>query len=114
MDECPTCGRKIRGEFCPYCDEERDGEEAGEAAPASGEGLVETFSCEHQWQADFIVSLLESEGIPAYRRPASSAGSLESSSAASKSISIQVEEEDTDRAREIIESAKHDLDAQEH
>ena len=114
MNECPTCGRRIRGEFCPYCDEERDEGQPEEATPASDEGLVEIFYCDHQWQADFIMSLLESEGIPAYKRSSSSGGGLESPSGASDSFSIQVEEEDSDRARETIESAKHDLDAQEH
>ena len=115
MDECPTCGRTIRGDVCPYCDEEVLDDDAAESTQVPDENLVEAFTCKHEWQAEFIISLLESEGIPAYQKPGSSLDAADYSSGdAGGSISIQVEEEDVDRAREIIEAAESDLESQEH
>jgi Putative prokaryotic signal transducing protein len=105
MSECPTCGRRLRGNICPYCDEEVIESGEAEDVTVSGEGLVEVFRSRTQAQADFVTSLLESEGIPTFQAPGGS-----SDSGKGRGISIQVEEEDGDRAKDVIESAKDDLD----
>ena len=117
MNECPTCGRKIKGEACPYCDEElvRDG--SGDSTPVSGESLVVVFRCDEEWRADFVMSALESEGIPAFRESSDALEDLDyddQAGAWSGETSILVEEEDAERALEVIDSAKHDLDTGEH
>lgn len=117
MNECPTCGRKIRGEICPYCDEELVDEESPDSVPVSAESSVPVFSCDHQWQADFIMSALESEGIPAHQDSSDSVadrGHGDGSPDITGDIVIVVDEEDADRAREIIESAEGDLEAERH
>ena len=115
MNECPTCGRKIRGNVCPYCDEEVSEGDTAESTPVSGESLIAVFGCDHGWQADFVMSLLQSEGIPAYLESGDAAEDLhDSSDEIEGEIVIRVEEEDAERATEIIESSKHELDAGEH
>ena len=44
MNECPTCGRRMRGSICPYCDEEVLEEEETDAAAVTGEDLIEVSS----------------------------------------------------------------------
>jgi len=112
MTECPTCGRRIKGSICPYCDEEVLEEEGKESAAAAGEELTEVHHSRTQTQADFITSLLESEGIPTFQAPGEALDSGRRSSKA-RGISIQVAEEDAERAQEIIESAKDDLESHE-
>ena len=81
-------------------------------AQASGEELTEVYHSRTQTQADFITSLLESEGIPTFQAPGEAlAGDRRSSKA--RGVSIQVAEEDAERAQEIIESAKDDLESHE-
>jgi hypothetical protein len=100
----------LRGSICPYCDEEVI--ESGEAEDlgVSGEDLVEVFHSRTQTQADFITSLLESEGIPTFQAPGSSPEGGKAAGGRGRGISIQVEGEDVDRARDVIESAKDDLE----
>jgi hypothetical protein len=113
MNECPTCGRNIKGSICPYCDEEALG--GGETDPAgvTGEELTEVYHCRTQAQADFTTSLLESEGIPTFQAPGEALDGGGRRSAKGRGISIQVGEEDAERAAEIIESAKDDLESHE-
>ena len=68
MNECPTCGRKLRGDTCPYCDEEVAADAEVDSSPVSGEALVAVYGCYDQRQSDRVISLLESEGIPAFGR----------------------------------------------
>jgi hypothetical protein len=111
MMECPTCGRTIEGDACPYCGEEASPVDSQEAGSVSSESTTEVYHCDHQWQADFIISLLESEGIPAFQGPGSSLSGLEFPPVeTSGGIAIRVDEEDAERAREIIESSKDDLE----
>jgi hypothetical protein len=117
MNECPTCGRKLRGDTCPYCDEElvQDGSE--DSTPVSGESLVVVFRCDQEWQADFVISALEAEGIRAFRESSDVVDDHASDDQAgdwSGDIAIMVEEEDTEKAIEIVDAAQHDLDAGEH
>ena len=112
MSECPTCGRQLRGSICPYCDEEQADNGEAESTPVSGESMVVVFSSDHERQADHVMSLLESEGIPAFVEPAAGADSLRDVETAGDII-IRVEEEDADRAKQIIESAEHELDGGE-
>jgi len=110
MNECPTCGRKLRGDVCPYCDEEGLRDPDRDASPVSGESLVGIFGCRDERQADHVISLLESEGIPAFQV---SEPDIDTSSGAADldgDIIIQVGEEDEDRAREIIEAAEPDIE----
>ena len=112
--ECPTCGRTVEGDSCPYCGDEESLGDTLETGSVSIESTVEVYHCDHQWQADFIISLLESEGIPAFQGPGSSVSGLEFPPVeTSGGIAILVDEEDADRAREIIESAKEELDEEE-
>lgn len=112
--ECPTCGRTVEGDTCPYCGEEASLEDAQESGSVSSEAAIEVYHCDHQWQADFIISLLESEGIPAYQGPSSSVSGLEFPPVeTSGGIAIFVDEEDADKAQEIIESAKDELEEEE-
>jgi len=75
------------------------------------ESMTEVYHCEHQWQADFIVSLLESEGIPAFQGPGGSVGGLEFPPVeTSGGIHILVDQEDAERAVEIIESSRDELE----
>jgi hypothetical protein len=99
--------------MCPYCDEEGlDGGEP-EALAVVGEEMVEIFRSRTQTQADFITSLLESEGIPTFQAPGAS---VEAGKAGGRGrgISIHVEEEDVDRARDVLESAKDELEVEDN
>jgi len=113
MNECPTCGRRIKGSICPYCDEEVAEDEEKESPAAAGEELTEVYHSRTQTQADFITSLLESEGIPTFQSPGEALDSGGRRSSKARGISIQVGEEDVERAQEIIESAKDDLEIHE-
>lgn len=112
MSECPTCGRQLRGSACPYCDEEQADKGDVESTPVSGESMVVVFSCDHERQADHVMSLLESEGIPAFMDSAADQDNPHDVETAGDTV-IRVEEEDEDRAREIIESVEHELDEDE-
>ncbi len=112
--ECPTCGRTIDGDACPYCEEEASLVDPQGAASVSIESTTEVYHCDHQWQADFIISLLESEGIPAFQGPSSTLSGLEFPPVeTSGGIAIRVDEEDADRAEEIIKSSKDELEEEE-
>jgi hypothetical protein len=114
MSECPTCGRKLRGDVCPYCDEESPDDVEAESNPVSGESLVAVYACDEERQADHVISLLESEGVPAFQDSALDAGDLSGDSDGFiGDIVIRVSEDDEERAKEIIESAVHDLDVEE-
>ena len=114
MMECPTCGRTISGDTCPYCGEEASLADSQESGSVSIESSTEVYHCDHQWQADFIISLLESEGIPAFQGPGSSLSGLEFPPVeTSGGIAILVDEEDADRALEIIESSRDELEEEE-
>jgi hypothetical protein len=114
MMECPTCGRTVEGDTCPYCGEEASHGDSQEAKSISIESTTEVYHCDHQWQADFIISLLESEGIPAFQGPGSSLSGLEFPPVeTSGGIAIRVDEEDGGRATEIIESSKEELEEDE-
>jgi hypothetical protein len=110
MNECPTCGRRLRGDICPYCDEEGRAEEDTESNPVTGESLIAVYACDEEREARHVLSLLESEGIPAFRSSAldvdesSDIGDLEGD------IIISVSEEDEDRARDIIEAAESGME----
>jgi hypothetical protein len=114
MSECPTCGRRLRGSVCPYCDEEVIESGEAEDLSVSGEDLVEVFHSRTQAQADFITSLLESEGIPTFQAPGGSPEGGKALGGRGRGISVQVEEEDVDRANDVIESAKDDLETAEN
>ena len=108
--ECPTCGRTVEGDTCPYCGEEAAVDDGPKSGSVSSESTTEVYHCDHQWQADFIISLLESEGIPAFQGPGASVSGLEFPPVeTSGGISILVDEEDGERATETIESAKDEL-----
>jgi hypothetical protein len=113
MDECPICGRRLKGSICPYCDEEVLEEEETEATGVVGEALVEVFHCRTQTEADFITSLLESEGIPAFQAPGESLSGDRRLGARARGISVQVEEEDADRARDLVQAAKSELETED-
>ena len=111
MNECPTCGRKMRGDDCPYCDEAQFGSSDVEATPVSGESMVVVFSSDIKRQADLAMSLLESEGIPAYMGSPDSKIDLHRVAAdIDGEIVIMVEEEDAARAGELIKAAEHELE----
>lgn len=115
MMECPTCGRTIEGDTCPYCGEEASPEDAPESGSVSRESATEVYHCDHQWQADFIISLLESEGIPASQGPSSSVTGLEFPPVETTGgILVFVDDEDAERAQEIIESSKDELEEDAH
>ena len=68
-------------------------------------------------QVDFIMSALEAEGIPAHRESSEALGSLvhgDDDTDLTGDIVIVVDEEDADRAREIVESSEHELDTGNH
>lgn len=111
MSECPTCGRKLRGGECPYCDEEQFDSGDSEATPVSGESMVVVFSSDIKRQADHAMSLLESEGIPAYMGSPDSDVDLHGvAEDYDGEIVIMVEEEDAERAAELIEAAEQELE----
>jgi len=111
MNECPTCGRKLRGDDCPYCDEDEFSGGDGEATPVSGESMVVVFSTDIKRQADLAMSLLESEGIPAYvGSPDSEIDFHSVVDDIDGEMVIMVEEEDAERAAELIKAAEHDLE----
>jgi hypothetical protein len=83
-----------------------------ESTPVSGETMVVVFSSDRGRQADHVMSLLESEGIPAFVHSATGEDSLDDDDSEFDLI-IKVEEEDADRAREVIESAEHELEVDE-
>jgi hypothetical protein len=113
MNECPTCGRKLRGDVCPYCDEEGLRDADGDASPVSGESMVAVYGCNDQRQADHVISLLESEGIPAFQVSEPDSDASSDAADLDGDIIIQVDEEDEDRAREIIEAAEPEMDIEE-
>ena len=113
MSECPTCGRKLRGDVCPYCDEEGPADNDVDSSPVSGESLIPVYACDDERQADHVVSLLESEGIPAFQSSALDAGDASEAADLDGDIVITVDEEDEERAREIIEAAEHEMDIEE-
>ena len=110
MSECPTCGRRLRGGECPYCDEEQVEGGDAEATPVSGELMVVVFTCDLRRQADHAMSLLESEGIPAYTGSPDSEIDLHGvADEIDSEIVIMVEEEDAKRAGELIGAAEQEL-----
>lgn len=115
MNECPTCGRLIRGDFCPYCDEQvvEDDEFADEEVPS--DSLVVVYSCDEKWKADSVISALEAEGIPAYKYRAEAVEHLVEDYYVDPTgeIVVMVDEEDAKRALDIIESTKEDLESDE-
>jgi hypothetical protein len=112
MNECPTCGRKIRGDICPYCDEAVSEEENGDSSPVSGQSLLAVYGSDLKSQAEFVMSLLESEGIPAYQESGDSIDhSQDPLGQIEGDVVVLVDEEDADRAREVIDSHKHELDS---
>lgn len=113
MNECPTCGRRIRGDHCPYCDEEGLSGPGADANPVSGESLVAVYACDEERQADHVVSLLESEGIPAYQVFADDIDDPAQLADLDGDIIIRVDEEDMDRAQEAIDGAGPDVDLEE-
>ena len=113
MNECPTCGRKLRGDVCPYCDEEVVGGADVDANPVSGESLIAVYGCDDRKQADRVISLLESEGIPAFQVSGPDVDGTSGAADLDGDIIIRVGEEDEDRAHEIIETAEHEIDIEE-
>ncbi len=113
MNECPTCGRKLRGDVCPYCDEEVQGDANVDVNPVSGEPLVTVYGCNDQRQADRVISLLESEGIPAFQVSGADVDGTSEAVDLDGDIIVRVGEEDEDRAREIIDAAEHEMDIEE-
>ena len=113
MSECPTCGRKLRGDFCPYCDEEGLTDNEADTSPVSGESLVAVYACEEERQADHVVSLLESEGIPAFQSSGLEAGDTSGADDLEGDIIIKVSEEDEERALEVIEAAEPEIEVEE-
>jgi hypothetical protein len=87
-------------------------EEGTDAAGVTGEDLTDVFHCRTQAEADFITSLLESEGIPTFQSPGDSLDGGRRSVPA-RGVSIQVEDEDAARALQIIESARDELETQD-
>jgi hypothetical protein len=113
MNECPTCGRKLRGDSCPYCDEEGLADNDVDSSPVSGETLVAVYACDEERQADHIVSLLESEGIPAFQSSGLNAGDTSEGADLHGEIIIKVSEEDEDRALEVIEAAGPEIEEED-
>jgi hypothetical protein len=113
MNECPTCGRKLRGDVCPYCDEEGLSDADRDASPVSGESLVAVYGCYDERQADHVVSLLESEGIPAFQVSVTDVDASSDAAELDGDIVIRVDEEDEDRAREIIGAAEPEIDTED-
>jgi hypothetical protein len=113
MNECPTCGRKLRGDVCPYCDEEGLGDADVDASPVSGEALVGIYGCDDRKQAGHVISLLESEGIPAFQISAADVAGSSDAADLDGDIIVRVTEEDEDRAREIISAAEPDIESEE-
>jgi hypothetical protein len=115
MGECPTCGRRIRGTVCPYCDEHIADDDADDSTLVSGESKVPVFASDEAWQIAFVMGLLESEGIPAYQESADSIDDLDNllPEDMSGDTVVVVEEEDADRASEAIEASRSDLEDHE-
>jgi hypothetical protein len=110
MSECPTCGRKLRGDICPYCDEEGLADADIDSSPVSGESLVPVYACDDERLADHVVSLLESEGIPAFQSSGQDAGKAGEAADLDGDVTVKVDEEDEERAREIVEAAEREMD----
>ena len=111
MSECPTCGRVLRGSVCPYCDEELANGGDVESTPVTGESMVVVFSSDLERHADHVMSLLESEGIPVFVDSATGEDILHDGGDALGDFVIRVEEEDAERAREVIEAVEQELSA---
>ena len=113
MSECPTCGRKIRDGVCPYCEEDVAHDDSADSTSVSGESSVGIFSSDDEREADLIMSALEAEGIPAHRESSESMSNLahgDEYADLSGEIIIVIDEEDAERAREIVEASEHELD----
>ena len=117
MNECPTCGRKVREGVCPYCEEDVAHVASADPTPVSGESFVGVFSSNDERQADFIISALEAEGIPVHRESSEALSGLahgDDDTDLTGKIVIAVDEEDADKAREIVEASEHELDTGNH
>jgi hypothetical protein len=117
MNECPTCGRKTRDGVCPYCDEDVTHDATADCATVSGESSVGVFSSDDERQADIIMSALQAEGIPAHRESSESMSDLiggDEYADLTGEIIVVVDEEDADRAREIVEASEHELGTGDH
>jgi hypothetical protein len=117
MNECPTCGRKVRDGVCTYCGEDLAHDDSADPTPVSGESSVGVYSSNDERQADFIISALEAEGIPVHRESSearSNPAHADEEAELTGDIVIVVDEEDADKAREIVRASKHELDTGEH
>ncbi|MFH1314409.1 MAG: hypothetical protein ABIJ00_14430 [Candidatus Eisenbacteria bacterium] len=117
MNECPTCGRKVRDGGCPYCGEDPTHFGSADPTPVSGESFVGVYSSNNERQADFVISALEAEGIPVHRESSETVTGLDhedDDTDLTGDIIVLVDEEDADRAREIVKASEHELDTGDH
>ncbi len=115
MNECPTCGRFIKGDFCPYCDERVVDEDEFQDEELPSDSLVVVYSCDEQWKADSVISALEAEGIPAYKYRTEAVEHLVDNYYVEPTgeIVVMVDEDDAKRALDVIESNRDDLETEE-
>ena len=117
MRTCSHCRRSFPegARKCPACDTYLLGlwreDEALEPAPASSrppEGLVVVARCRTRWEADFVRTLLESEGIATGQKPSAATETWSYLPTLSAAIEVLVRAEDEDEARNILLSGRDD------
>lgn len=115
MNECPTCGRLIRGEFCPYCDERVVEADELEEQEMPSDSLAVVYSCDEQWKAESVISALEAEGIPAYKYRTEAVESLIKNYYVDPTgeIVVMVDKDDAQRALDVIEATSDYLETEE-
>jgi len=103
--KCPACGTYLLGVW-------REGEVVEAAPPPRSsrppEGLVVVARCRTRWEADFVRTLLESEGIATGQKPSAATEAWSYLPSLSTAIEVLVRAEDEDEARSILLSGRDD------
>jgi len=123
MRTCSQCRRSFPDgtRKCPHCDtyllalwneDESDVDEpefpVSERDRQQSEGLVVVARCRTRWEADFVRTLLESEGIATGQKPSAATEAWGYLPSFSATIEILVRAEDEEEARNILLSGRDD------